>query len=215
MNWMSTTKILGSYWLILWWYFKCWCIHHWHHLKNSILWIPIKSFLFFCVSQQFAYRINSRTYFSSTYSTQRRELLITFFNGNSAQNSSVGKNQYSIQKFTNFWLITMMGLSVGTSIDIIWKIAFFGYQSSLFILLRFATVCTYHVVCFRQFACSAAPLFCVLNDANKATKQTHKPRDRYLLIAYRSTWRDTATPQHTYLPFPFLVTSWHLPPHTL
>ena len=35
------------------------------------------------------------------------ELLIVFHNGNSAQNSSIGK-QYGIQKITNFWLINMM-----------------------------------------------------------------------------------------------------------
>ena len=50
--------------------------------------------------------------FSSIYSTQRGELLITFRNGKSAQNSSVG-NQYGIQKVTNVWLINMMVLSVG------------------------------------------------------------------------------------------------------
>ena len=46
------------------------------------------------------------------YSTQHGELLITFRNGNSAQNPSVG-NQYGIQKITNFWLINKMILSVG------------------------------------------------------------------------------------------------------
>ena len=67
-------------------------------------------FLFLCVPQQFAYGINSRTLFSSTYSTQRGELLITFCNGNSAQNSSVG-NQYGSEKITNFWLINMTALN--------------------------------------------------------------------------------------------------------
>ena len=57
--------------------------------------------------------------FSSTYFTQRGELLITFRNGNSAQNLSVG-NQYGVQKITNFWLINIMiVLSVGASIDIV------------------------------------------------------------------------------------------------
>ena len=51
----------------------------------------------FCVTQQFTYGINNRTFLSSTYSTQRGELLITFCNVNSAQNSSVG-NQYGIQE---------------------------------------------------------------------------------------------------------------------
>ena len=55
--------------------------------------------------------INSRTLFSSTNSTQRGELLITFLDGNSAQNSSVG-NPYGTQKITNFLLINMMILSV-------------------------------------------------------------------------------------------------------
>ena len=45
--------------------------------------------------------------FSSTYFTQRGELLITFRNGNSAQNLLVG-NQYGIQKITNFWLFNMI-----------------------------------------------------------------------------------------------------------
>ena len=48
--------------------------------------------------------------FSSTNSTQHGELLITFCNGNSAQNSSVG-NQYGSQKITNLWLINMTVLS--------------------------------------------------------------------------------------------------------
>ena len=39
--------------------------------------------------------------FTSTYSTQCGELLITFCNGNSAQNLSVG-NQYGSQKNHNF-----------------------------------------------------------------------------------------------------------------
>ena len=114
---------------------KCWCFH-WHRLKNSFLWTPIKSFYSVAFPQQFAYGINSTKFFSSTYSTQCGELLITFRNGNSAQNLSVG-NQYGIQKITNFWLINMLVLSVGASIDIVWKIAFFGHPSSLFILLRF------------------------------------------------------------------------------
>ena len=58
-------------------------------------------FLFLCVPQQLAYGINSRTLFSSTDCTQCGELLITFLDGNSAQNSSVG-NQYGIQKIANF-----------------------------------------------------------------------------------------------------------------
>ena len=45
----------------------------------------------FCVTQQFAYGINSITLFSSTYSTRRSELLIPFCNGNSTHNSSVNK----------------------------------------------------------------------------------------------------------------------------
>ena len=68
-------------------------------------------FLFLCVPQQLAYGINSRTLLSSTNSTQRGELLITFLDGNSAQNSSVG-NPYGTKKITNFWLINMMVLSV-------------------------------------------------------------------------------------------------------
>ena len=44
------------------------------------------------------------------------ELLIVFHNGNSAQNSSAGK-QYGIQKITNFWLINMMVLNVWACIS--------------------------------------------------------------------------------------------------
>ena len=67
------------------------------------------------------------------------ELLIVFHNGNSAQNSSIGK-QYGIQKITNFWLINMTVLSVGACINIVCKMAFFGLPSSFF-LVRSATVC--------------------------------------------------------------------------
>ena len=48
-------------------------------------------FLLICVTQQFAYGINSQTFLSSTYSTRRGELLITFRNGNLTQISSVGQ----------------------------------------------------------------------------------------------------------------------------
>ena len=75
-------------------------------------------FLFLCVLQQLAYGIDSRTLFSSTYSTQHRELLITFHNGNSAQTSSIEK-QYGIQKVTNFWVINMTVLLVGACIDFV------------------------------------------------------------------------------------------------
>ena len=78
-------------------------------------WVP------FCVTQQFADGINSRMLFSSTNSTQHGELLITFCNGNSAQNSSVGNQYYGSQKITNFRLINMTLLSVGACIEIGWK----------------------------------------------------------------------------------------------
>ena len=61
--------------------------------------------------------------FRSTNSTQRGELLITFLDGNSAQNLLVG-NPYGIQKITNFWLINMMLLSVGACIATVWKNSF-------------------------------------------------------------------------------------------
>ena len=52
------------------------------------------------------------------------------------------EKQYGIQKITNFWLINMMLLllSVGDCIDIVYKLALFGHQLSLFILMRSATV---------------------------------------------------------------------------
>jgi len=79
-----------------------------------------QAFLFrLCVPQQFAYGINGRTLFSSTNSTRHGELLITFCNGNSAQNSSVGNQYYGSQKITNFRLIDMTVLSVGACIDVV------------------------------------------------------------------------------------------------
>ena len=68
--------------------------------------------------QKFAYRIISRTLFSSTYSTQRGGLLLTFHNGNSAQKSLVG-NQNNSQKIANFGLINMAILSSCACIDIV------------------------------------------------------------------------------------------------
>ena len=57
-------------------------------------------------------------FYSSTYSTQDGELLITFHDSKTAQNS-IG-NQYGIQKDTNFWVINMTVLSVSACIiDII------------------------------------------------------------------------------------------------
>jgi hypothetical protein len=51
-------------------------------------WWLFESYYAFCVTQQFAHgRINSRTLFSSTYSTPRGELLILFRNGNLTHNS--------------------------------------------------------------------------------------------------------------------------------
>ena len=65
----------------------------------------------FCVTQQFAYGINNRTFLSSTYSTQRGELLITFCNGNSAQKDCC-REQYSSKKHHIFLLITNLLLII-------------------------------------------------------------------------------------------------------
>ena len=58
------------------------------HCRQEWKWRSFESHFAFCVTHRFVYGINSRTFFSSTYSTRRGELLIPFCNGNLTQNSS-------------------------------------------------------------------------------------------------------------------------------